>query len=363
MTNIIEVCHIVHLQPETQPKPRALLALLEHHHPKNALITCYEGAECDLLAKFLARYGYNTLAFYENSSDNLSHFLEELKDNKDIFIICQNSMLDKMPLDNIRFLVNYDMPERPKTYEKITQFKNVAQGVKRTIVNLISEREFAYLSPIKIECQIDFKEEQLPSMDEVLTLASNRILKKLCTEAMEVELSQYEDLSKKMLDSKDILLPFSLLIKNYLSKKIPFTLSENKTYKKSFSHPKTENLNQDEQSKESMANSTARLYVNLGRRDGINDLASLAHFLSEHAKVDLGHFSGSGLLRDHSAHIDVDEEMAEKIITAINGMAKKQSGEDDSNSIVCQRAKFAQGPRFHPKPHHHRKSPPFRRKN
>ena len=42
------------------------------------------------------------------------------------------------------------------------------------------------------------------------------------------------------------------------------------------------------------------------------DLASLAQYLSESSSVDLGHFSGSGMVRDTSAHIEVDEDVAEQ---------------------------------------------------
>jgi hypothetical protein len=82
----------------------------------------------------------------------------------------------------------------------------------------------------------------------------------------------------------------------------------------------------------------ARLYVSLGQNDGFEDLATLAQFLSEKSNVDLGHFSGGGMVREQSAHVEVDEEVAQAIIDAVNNQDKPNKN-DVGDIIVCERAK------------------------
>ena len=69
-------------------------------------------------------------------------------------------------------MVNYDMFDRPQTYEQVTQFTKQAPGLTRCIVNIITNRELGLLGPIKAQCQIEMSEIALPSEDEVLDLCA-----------------------------------------------------------------------------------------------------------------------------------------------------------------------------------------------
>ena len=92
---------------------------------------------------------------------------------------------------------------------------------------------------------------------------------------------------------------------------------------------------------------TTRLYITLGRKDGFTDLASLAQYLSDASKVDLGHFSGGGMIRDTSAHIEVDDDVADNMIKALNNSARPNATGDNDSPVICEMAK---GPTFQ-RPH------------
>lgn len=373
--------HIIHQAKEDEPKPRALLAAMLLHRPKSALVSCNEATEAELLSRFLVRYGFKTV--YSSEEHNRHAVAENLAlvaaNNIDVFI-CQSSLLASQSLNAIPFMVNFDMIERPQVYENTTQFNKQAAGVNRTIVNLLSSRELGYLGPIKAQCLIDFSEQSLPSYEEVVRLAAERIVSMLNQEAAAVELGQFESLAQQLSANKDALPALALLLRNHFLAVSPRPLEpmERPRERPSFDRRRPErrdmreeraprarpshvNVNEDHRGNGSdeprtmpaanhNTDGSTRLYVSLGRNDGLNDLASLAQYLSDHSGVDLGHFSGTGMVRDHSAHIEVDNDVADTIIKAIHDK-KRSSGTDNgsesSNTIVCERARQSTERKFH----------------
>ncbi len=111
---------------------------------------------------------------------------------------------------------------------------------------------------------------------------------------------------------------------------------------------------------------TVNLYVTIGRHDGVADLMALTRLLAEMSGVDDAHFTGAGDVRDHSSHLEVDAEVADKIVTAVHGKARpaaagapthatapELAGEGppsdgppaEVRTIVCERAKTQPGDR------------------
>ena len=56
------VRHVYHEQNETWAKPRNLLYLLEYHKPESAIVFCNRRDETTMVAKYLQRFGYRTVA-------------------------------------------------------------------------------------------------------------------------------------------------------------------------------------------------------------------------------------------------------------------------------------------------------------
>jgi superfamily II DNA/RNA helicase len=385
--------HIIHQTSETEPKPRALLAALALHQPKNALISCNEASECDFLSRFLSRYGFKIAhTSWEQNRHMLGELLQAMGRGEYDLIICQNKLLSGQDLSALPFMLNYDMPDRPQLYEQICQFNKQSTSEPRIIVNLLSSREFGVLAPIKAQCLIEFTEKPLPLEDEVLSNISARIVANINKEAAQVELGQFEGLAEKMLEQKDAAPALGLLLRNYFlaSQKAS---AENNSPRESRSHapkksyperdarkrpeprsreqeealeeipkgnerlpePEDENHNVHEhESADHAGEGITRLYVTLGRKDGLSDLASLAQFLSERSGVDLGHFSGSGMIRDHSAHIEVDDDVSDDIIAAVHeterpfrGQAGAAEADGHDNLIVCERARASQAAKPH----------------
>ncbi len=385
--------HIFHQVKEDEPKPRALLAVMEVYQPKFALITCSEAQECELLSRYLSRYGYR-IKIVSEDNDRMGMAQALLDGLRGAFdaIVCQSSLLAQQDLERIEIMINYDMFDRPQNYEHTTQFNKQAPGLSRTIVNLLTTRELGYLGPTKAQCQIDFVEAPLPTQDEVVTLSAKRIVAKLNQEAKDIELGQFEILAQKILEDAASSMPaLAFLLRNHLIElaqvrksdhehlESPKRLSRSPIDNKRplrhergrvqelrpFSAERVDDSEEQKSQRPLVPEGVSRLYVTLGKRDGFMDLASLAQYLSEKSGVDLGHFSGSGMVRDHSAHIEVDDDMAETIIKALNNserprMGSEGEGEEAKNPVVCEKARGA-APRPYRRPVQQRRGRNFSR--
>lgn len=351
--------HIYHQAKDTEPKPKTLLAALLLHKPRFALVTANEGQECELLARYLARHGFKTaVVSEENNRAGLKESLKEGIDGVYDVLLCQNTLIASLSLEQVAFMINYDMFDRPQVYEQTTQFNKQAAGLTRTIVNIVSPMELGFLGPIRAQCLIPLTEMPLPSQTEVMDLCVSRIIDGLTKEASQVELGQYEELSQKFLAHPNAVTALSLLLRNHVSmpakKPAPSRDYESRDRRPARSfNDRYQRPDRDNARREPVANSVgdaqertpprsedgvSRLYVTLGRADGFSDLTALAQYVSDTSKVDLGHFSGGGMIRDTSAHIEVDDDVAEEVIKALHDSARPHAQEGDA-PVVCERAR------------------------
>jgi hypothetical protein len=332
--------HIVHRTNESEPKARALLAALELHQPKSAVISCNDASECDLLARFLSRYGYRTFVCSDDHKTRFAEALNNLSHHAFDILLCQNNLISGVDLHNVAFMINYDAIERPELYERITQYKTRTKNIRRIIINLLSNREFNFISSLKSYDPIEIDIVDLPSHDDVINLSSKRLITKLNDDAAALELGQYEELAQSMLEQKlnaKMVPAMALLLRHYFLKSL--TPQDRPSLPPRAARESRVPEKQEHHHEEKSASGSTRLYVTLGRQDGFNDLASLAQFLSERSSVDLGHFSGSGMLRDRSTHVEVDDEVAQRIIDAVHNSPRPELNQNDRAPIVCERAR------------------------
>ena len=373
--------HIVHQQNDVFPKPRTLLAAIEHHKKSSYLISCNNTEEAFLLDRFLSRYGHESKIINDERSSDISRLIEDLNNKKISILLCPADLLMTQDLSKVECMINYNIFDKPFIYEQVTQFNKQTSGINRTIVNICSNKELAIISILKAQCQINFEIQALPADDDIIALSAKRIIKLINQQAQDVELSQFIELATKLVKEDEAILGIAFLIKEQFLKRIAnnpkpviaekfrdfspsrrtkdFKDTKPKRYNYENKKEQEENLETNEPSIENEpkkelqeieikehleniepvnTNGVAKLYLSLGEKDGFEDLTSLASFLSEKCNVDLGHFSGGGMVREQSSHIEVDEEVAQTIIDAINNKEKPNAKEDDE-LIICERAK------------------------
>lgn len=356
--------HIINQQNEAAPKPKTLLAAVEFFKSANYLISCNE-ENCNILTKYLSKYGFKVSCINEANASVFKRKLSDLIEKKIDILVCQNNILEKQDLSLVEYLINYDFPDKVFDYEKTTHFNDQGDDINRKIINIVSSRELSLLNNIKAQYQIIFEHKTLPSDEEVAKMTTARVISLFNEQLKEVETCQFEDMSSGILENERAKEIVSLLLKHYFTPTIESTPRREdsprhnlvrpkefteRPHKRPFREPlETVHQHQDEIKKDeqpevedshSSADGIARIYISLGQKDGFNDLADLAHYLSEKSNVDMGHFCGAGMVRDQSSHIEVDEEVAQQIIDALNNQEKpSQDPSQPPTLIVCEMAK------------------------
>ena len=83
-----------------------------------------------------------------------------------------------------------------------------------------------------------------------------------------------------------------------------------------------------------------KIFINIGKDNGIGDLAFFIKFISDISKIDIGYFVCMGEIHQRSIYFEIDIEYSNKIIELINHMPKKQFINkivhiDSGNNINC----------------------------
>lgn len=67
-----------------------------------------------------------------------------------------------------------------------------------------------------------------------------------------------------------------------------------------------------------------KIFINIGKDNGILDLAFFIKFISDISKIDIGYFVCMGEIHRRSIYFEIDIEYSNKIIELINHIPKKQ---------------------------------------
>ncbi len=375
--------HLVHLEDETQPKSRNLLYALEFHQPKHAIIFCNTKDETDLLERYLRRFGFHARALNGDMSQSArERVMHDVKSGTLDMIIATDIAARGIDISGLTHVFNYELPENDEVYVHRTG-RTGRIGSLGTAVSLARGKDMTQLANLRQKFELDVQEQALPSVGEIMRLQAERLATALTEEADGVEFSQYLPVAKSMLQRADITEILAFLLRNFYVKN-----AENRVYTSKPEQvkskiqvqptqppltlvpktkappltpaprikvePRKEKIEVTPAPTQNFESEFTRLYVTIGRQDGFADLTQLVHHLSLETGVDIGHFTGMGNVRDTSSHVEVDTEVSEKIIQAMNGRHKaidpqKQSKEEAPAQILCEVAKLTEArsrPRF-----------------
>jgi ATP-dependent RNA helicase DeaD len=393
--------HLVHLEDEEQPKSRNLLYALEFHQPKHAIIFCNTKDETDLLERYLRRFGFHARALNgDMSQSSRERVMHDVKNGTLDMIIATDIAARGIDISGLTHVFNYELPENDEVYVHRTG-RTGRIGSLGTAVSLVRGKDMTQLANLRQKFEIDLQEQALPAACELMRLQAERLVTALTEEADSVEFSQYLPVAKSMLQRPDMAEVLAFMLRNFYVKnaenRVHTTRPEQQQAKlaKPLSHPQSQmRTQQPRQLQPSQAinlvpkakeppaapaprikvearkgkievtpalvpeknfeSEFTKLYITLGWQDGIADLTQLVHHLSIETGVDIGHFTGMGNVRDTSSHVEVDAEIAEKIIHAMDGRHKvidpKKPVKDESSLVIlCEVAKLTETkskPRF-----------------
>ncbi len=297
-------------------------------------------------------------------------------------------------------MFNYDLPEHDEVYvHRVGRTGRI--GKRGTAVSLVRGKYLSHLTTLKKAYKVPFEEIMLPDEKEILWMQAERLAVQILEDASGVEMEQYRPVADALLSRGDVKEILAYLLRTHYAQqpRRPEREGSDEGGEQREARPprppreRSERPRREERRPQqdghdegadaageggegddvSPLSAATNLYVTLGQHNGITDILGLAKYLGELSGVDAAHFTGAGAVRDHSSHIEVDTEVADKVIAGVNGKPKpgvlasdtaearapavdplapvESAGDGDGDSkpqhttILCERAKSQPGQR------------------
>lgn len=345
--NVKTIRHLYHMERDDLPKPRNFLYMLEFHRPRNAIVFCNRRDETDLLTAYLRRFGFRAAALNGDMPQGArERVLKKVKAGELDLMVATDVAARGIDISDLAFVFNYDLPDFDEVYvHRVGRTGRI--GKTGTAVSLVRGKYTTHLATLQKQFGVPFEERALPPDEEILWMQAERLAAQLIEDADGVEVEQYRPVAESMLERGDVKEILAYLLRTYYSQ------SQRREESAPAEEPREPRPRREKRERRPKREATAdaegapppeaaasgaaggddvsgvaNLYVSLGRDDGLTDLTSLIQRLSEMTGVDMGHFTGAGDLRDHSSHIEVDAEVADRVIEKVHGQPRGGDGDE-----------------------------------
>jgi ATP-dependent RNA helicase DeaD len=349
--NVATIRHVLHMENEKWAKPRNFLYALEAHKPPSAIVFCNRKDETELVCTYLRRFGYRAEALNgDMPQSKRERTLAKVRAGELDLMIATDVAARGIDISDLPFVFNYDLPEHDEVYvHRVGRTGRI--GKRGTAVSLVRGKYLSHLTTLKKTYKVPFEEIVLPDEKEILWMQAERLAVQILEDASGVEMEQYRPVAEALMGRGDVkeILAF-LLRTHYAQKPRPMhperdgdegghearppreerPRREDRPRRdrdeRPRREPRTEGATEGGEVADDVDNAdiapATNLYVTLGQRDGFADILALAKYLGELSGVDAAHFTGAGSVRDHSSHIEVDNEVADKVIAGVHGKAR-----------------------------------------
>jgi ATP-dependent RNA helicase DeaD len=403
--NVSTIRHVLHHESEKWSKPRNFLYVLELHKPTSAIVFCNRKDETEMITSYLQRFGFRVHALNGDMPQAAREkTLAKVKAGELDMMVATDIAARGIDISDLGHVFNYDLPEYDEVYvHRVGRTGRI--GKKGVAVSLIRGKYMAHLSNLKKTFKVPFEEVELPDEKEILWMQAERLAVQILEAADGVEMEQYRPVAEQMMSRGDVKEILAFLLRTHFSERVARPPREERPFDdrgprrddrgpprepRGDRPPREPRPPRDDRPREArpplpprddadMARDTTRdisaiddssldaprdermgdagveansrnLYVTLGREDGVPDLTALIAKLGELSGVDAGHFTGHGDVRDHSSHIEVDIEVADKVVAGVHGKPRgtktyipEGQTEPVPQTIVCEPAKSGPG--------------------
>lgn len=382
--------HVFHIEDDNQPKARNLLQAIEFHHPTSSIVFCNTKEETEVIERYLRRFGLHARALNGDMPQSArERVMQEMRDGQLDLIVATDVAARGIDISGISHVFNVELPNDSEVYVHRTG-RTGRIGKLGVAVNLIRAKDAMQIEGLSDKFGIHFEEVTLPSDADILWMQAERLATLFVEAADTVEISQYRQIGEALLGRADLSEIVAFLLRSHFSQaakpSVPMTSPEPRPRRSSQDRPAKPQRSQepppkiepratplprpvpvqkapvqpvdqepsdafeapelDEAESFDSSGEQTRLYVTLGRDDGFSELSELALYMSELSDVDFGFFTGMGMLRDSSSHVEVETECADKVIAALNDRDRDLSRAKGTNAanpkILCEVAKAAE---------------------
>ena len=318
-----------YLEMKASMKPEILSRLVDIYDPTLAIVFCNTKKRVDALVSEMASRGYAVDGLHGDLKQNQRDAVMKRFRNSSIDMLVATDVAARgIDVGDVDMVVNYDLPQDEEYY--VHRIGRTARaGRKGLSFSFIVGRDIYKLEDIVRYTKADLAYMELPTMEQ-MDVNKRENLEGKVAEILdsEADLSKYKPMVESMLrleyGAVEISAALLKLLDDSTQSKKHDALDE-VDYGKKF---RARGLRKDRKGKEKKEKSgkkrftnNAKLYMDKGRKDGINPKAVLAIFKKE---TDLGaDIVGNILIRDHHTVIEVPKKAAKSAIEQLDGMKSR----------------------------------------
>lgn len=270
----------------------ALCRVLDYDTPSSAIIFCKTKKGVDELVEGMQSRGYIVEGMHGDMSQ--AHRLRTLKKFKDgslNYLIATDVAARGIDVEGITHVINYDLPQDVESY--VHRIGRTGRANREGIAySLVSPKEYSMLKQIKNVTKGTIEKKDIPTVNDILNIKSQNILKDVTDTINESDYSKFIPVAKDLVEQFDSVDVIAALIKSTFSGDIFETYKTN-----SLESPKNEDI---------------RLFLSVGRRDGINP-KSLVEFIKDTAKVKPTSIGDIDILENFS-FVNISPDIKDKVI-------------------------------------------------
>ncbi len=157
-------------------KKDALVALLDIHEPKRAIIFCNTKKMVDALTELLISRNLSVQSIHSDiKQSQRTSVMQSFKKGRTSILIATDIAARGIDVSDVDFVINYDIPSNTEFYVHRIGRTGRAGKSGRTITLCSGRREVSAMRAIAMDTKSEIKRMDLPSSDEMKNLSSEKI--------------------------------------------------------------------------------------------------------------------------------------------------------------------------------------------
>ena len=230
--------------------------ILDVDEPNSAIIFCKTKKGVDELVEAMQPRGYNVEGMHGDMNQNQRlSTLKKFKDGNLDFLVATDVAARGIDVENISHVINYDLPQDAESY--VHRIGRTGRANKEgTAYSLVTPREYIVLKQIEKITRGKIKRKEIPTVNEIFQAKYKNIVNNVKNTLTADDYKQFIPIAAELDDEYNLVDVAAALMKIVFEKELNFDYSKN----------------QLETSEES------RLFMSIGRIDGITPKEILAFF-------------------------------------------------------------------------------------
>lgn len=273
----------------------ALCRILDIAEPESAIIFCRTKKSVDELVSTMGSRGYNIEGMHgDMKQQQRLSTLSKFKNGNLTFLAATDVAARGIDVENITHVINYELPQDTESY--VHRIGRTGRANKSgTAISLITKKEFIKLRQIEKDIKSKITKKPLPSVQDIINIKSKNIMEKVTNILNTEEYKKFEPIIDNLNKEYSLEHIAAALLKNTFDKELSVQYNDDS----------------------SNAENSVRLFMSIGRRDGIN-IKSLLEFIDNTSNVN-SNYIGSIDILDKFSFVDINESKVPLVLENTSG--------------------------------------------